>query len=277
LDDGKLVSVSVPTYNSGRTIYSCLKSIANQTYSPIEIIVVDSYSKDQTVSIAKKFGARIFFERGLTRQRFKCIEESRGQYIVLLDSDVVMSPTLVEQCVRKLNSYREFDALFVNNLSLRKVNGSMALTQSNYMESAQLDPDPVYGTALPRFFRADALKTIEKPRREIGYFDYAWIYFEFRKKGFKATYIDAVEYHMEYNHPIFIMKKFYRHYGHYIVPAFVENPMLVLWKSAPKRILFSTNTRLGVGGRINQLLLYGTKVVCTTIGIYHSMISKSAK
>ncbi len=57
---GELVSVIIPTYNSEGTIEICLESIANQSYKNIEIIVVDIFSKDRTVEIAKSYGARIY-------------------------------------------------------------------------------------------------------------------------------------------------------------------------------------------------------------------------
>lgn len=53
-----LVSIVIPTKNSGRTIEICLKSIKNQTYRNVEILVVDYYSIDQTRRVAKKYGAR---------------------------------------------------------------------------------------------------------------------------------------------------------------------------------------------------------------------------
>jgi len=52
----ELVSVIVPTKNSADTIETCLKSIKNQTYPDIEIIVVDNYSEDRTADIAREYG-----------------------------------------------------------------------------------------------------------------------------------------------------------------------------------------------------------------------------
>jgi len=49
-----LVSVIIPTFNSGGTLGKCLRSIRNQTYGNVEIIVVDKFSTDKTKEIAKK-------------------------------------------------------------------------------------------------------------------------------------------------------------------------------------------------------------------------------
>jgi len=46
-----LVSVIIPTYNEEKVIDDCLKSLADQSYKPIEIILVDDGSKDKTPKI----------------------------------------------------------------------------------------------------------------------------------------------------------------------------------------------------------------------------------
>ncbi len=54
-----LISVIVLTKDSSQTLSSCLKSVRNQSYSNIELIVVDSQSADDTVNIAQKYAAKI--------------------------------------------------------------------------------------------------------------------------------------------------------------------------------------------------------------------------
>ena len=58
------VSVIIPTYNSAKTLWICLGSIENQTYDDLEVIVVDNFSKDGTVEIAKSYGAKVIELRG---------------------------------------------------------------------------------------------------------------------------------------------------------------------------------------------------------------------
>ena len=57
--EGPSVSVIVPTKNSERTIERCLKSIKEQNYKNIELIVVDNYSEDKTFEIANKYADKI--------------------------------------------------------------------------------------------------------------------------------------------------------------------------------------------------------------------------
>ena len=85
----KLVSVNIPTYNSESTLEQCLKAVKNQTYKNIEIIIVDSYSKDRTLEIAKKFNAKVIMCKGkLLEARILGTEKSKGEYVLLLDSKI---------------------------------------------------------------------------------------------------------------------------------------------------------------------------------------------
>lgn len=54
-----MVSVVIPTCNSERTIGVCLKSVKAQSYSNIEVIVVNNYSADRTRGMAERFDARV--------------------------------------------------------------------------------------------------------------------------------------------------------------------------------------------------------------------------
>jgi glycosyltransferase involved in cell wall biosynthesis len=96
------VSVVVPTYNSERTLSECLKSVCNQSYPYREAIVVDNFSRDNTVNIAKGFGAIIIQRRcNPAAARNTGVASSTGQYILFLDSDQVLSTSVIEECVEK--------------------------------------------------------------------------------------------------------------------------------------------------------------------------------
>lgn len=96
------VSIIVPTYNSGKTLEKCLRSIDDQTYASCEKIVVDSFSNDNTLTLAKSFGARIVQHRcNAALARNIGVANSTGQYVLFMDSDQVLSPSVVEDCVEK--------------------------------------------------------------------------------------------------------------------------------------------------------------------------------
>jgi rhamnosyltransferase len=88
------VSIVIPTYNGGREFEQCLKAVYGQKVDfPFEVILVDSGSTDETLSIAGRFPVRLYeiskgeFNHGLTRN--KGIELSRGEFVVLMTQDAI--------------------------------------------------------------------------------------------------------------------------------------------------------------------------------------------
>ena len=92
----------IPTKNSGETIETCLKSVKEQTYPNIEVIVVDNYSTDKTREIAEKYGARVVMCRAI-RSRARNVGGglARGEFILSVDSDMELTPNVVSECVAK--------------------------------------------------------------------------------------------------------------------------------------------------------------------------------
>ncbi len=99
------VSIVIPTYNSGETIACCLKSVQAQTYSSIEVIIVDNLSRDDTTRIAEDFGARVIRQNSTPAlARNLGIVSSTGKYVLFVDSDQVLSRSVVTDCVRRCHS-----------------------------------------------------------------------------------------------------------------------------------------------------------------------------
>lgn len=98
--DKPLVTVIVTTKNNHATLEACLKSIKEQTYEQVELVVVDNNSTDDTKDIAGRFTSHVF-NKGPERstQRNYAVEQSTGQYVAIIDSDMVLSPEVVEQAV----------------------------------------------------------------------------------------------------------------------------------------------------------------------------------
>lgn len=97
------VSVIVPTKNSERTLKACLVSIRAQSYPQVELIVVDNGSTDATVDIAQELADladRWGPER--TAQRNRGARLASGEYLLFVDSDMVLSPGIISECVQAL-------------------------------------------------------------------------------------------------------------------------------------------------------------------------------
>ena len=91
-----VVTVIVPTRNNSRTIEACLESVRHQTYPAIELIVVDNHSTDCTASVAERLADRLIIagpER--SAQRNTGIEAASGEWILWLDSDMILPPDTV--------------------------------------------------------------------------------------------------------------------------------------------------------------------------------------
>lgn len=100
MNSNLLVSAIITTKNSASTMEPLLKSIKSQTYKNIETIVVDNSSTDKTVELAKKYTTKVF-QKGPERsaQRNFGAQKARGKYLLFLDSDMVLTNSVVKECV----------------------------------------------------------------------------------------------------------------------------------------------------------------------------------
>ena len=117
--DEPLVSIVIPTRNSEKTLLLCLESIKRQTYGNIEVIVVDNFSRDKTVEIGKKYGAKVYI-RGPERsaQMNYGALKAKGEFVYFIGSDFVLHPRVVEECVRLMK--QGYDAIITLNISYPK-------------------------------------------------------------------------------------------------------------------------------------------------------------
>ncbi len=107
--NGSLVSVIIPTYNREKFLPECVRSVFDQTYRPIEIVVVDDGSTDGTLKVLKELAVEagqkdgLFFASftvpngGAPRARNLGFEKSSGDYVVFLDSDDMFLPQKVSK------------------------------------------------------------------------------------------------------------------------------------------------------------------------------------
>jgi len=109
-----LVSIIIPTKNSEKFLGKCLDSIKNQTYQNIKIIVVDNNSTDRTKEIAKKFTDKVFNkEPERSAQRNFGVSQSVGNYLLIIDSDMVLSEKVIESCVIKIQENKNTKGIII--------------------------------------------------------------------------------------------------------------------------------------------------------------------
>lgn len=99
-----LISIIVPVYNAESYLDRCISSICNQTYPNIEIILIDDGSKDQSLEICKRWqlkDKRVIVihqdNQGVSASRNKGILNSKGKYILQVDSDDYISNSMIQK------------------------------------------------------------------------------------------------------------------------------------------------------------------------------------
>jgi GT2 family glycosyltransferase len=113
---GELVSVVIVSHNSLEWLKPCLESILNQTYSPIEIIIVDNASQDGTVGWVKmKYPAvhvvSVDQNSPLSAAINLGVLEANGEFYLLLNPDVQLKPDAISQLVEVANQSQECAAV----------------------------------------------------------------------------------------------------------------------------------------------------------------------
>ncbi|GEN51442.1 glycosyltransferase family 2 protein [Alkalibacterium pelagium] len=142
-----LVSVIVPTYNVERYVEDCIDSLLSQTYSNIEIIVIDDGSKDATVYLLNQYKDKIKLiahdnNQGQGARRNEGLTLVSGKYIYFVDSDDWIEPETIEEAVDQLE---KTDADLVRFNGKVFYEGDAALVkEGRYDFSSQLDHQHVY-------------------------------------------------------------------------------------------------------------------------------------
>jgi glycosyltransferase involved in cell wall biosynthesis len=100
-----LVSIIIPTSNSmtgTKDINRTIKSIINQTYQSVEVLVIDNFSSDDTFKVCKKYRIRFFrLKANRSKARNYGISRMLGDYALFLDSDHILTPKVVEDCIEQ--------------------------------------------------------------------------------------------------------------------------------------------------------------------------------
>ncbi|MBI4834620.1 MAG: glycosyltransferase family 2 protein [Planctomycetes bacterium] len=202
-----LVSIIIPCYNYGCYLSEAIESALNQTYKPIEIIVISDGSTDNTIEVAQKYPVRLINQvhKGAGTTFNNGVLASTGEYCVILNADDKIHPSYVEKTLSVLlkhnvtfvytymtlfgtiNGLVKHDEYNLKHLKLgQSINGSGLIKKSAYLESGGCDPSiavieewnlwlafaekKYYGKLLPEpllFFRVHKQKPRTKLRGKV--------------------------------------------------------------------------------------------------------------
>lgn len=120
MSSNPIVSICIPTYNRASMVSDAVRSALNQTYSQIEVLVVDNASVDNIEEVVSSFhDPRLKFVKndknlGQFGNFNRCIELAQGKYIHILHSDDWIDPEFTETCTRFLESNPEVVMTFTS-------------------------------------------------------------------------------------------------------------------------------------------------------------------
>lgn len=129
-----LVSILINNYNYGRFLSEAIDSALNQTYSNIEVIVVDDGSSDNSHDIIKSYGNKIIpvlKENGGQASAFNAgFAASRGEIICFLDSDDLFKPEKIAEVTQVFDKHENIGWCFHDLEFLSKTPESLAQVES---------------------------------------------------------------------------------------------------------------------------------------------------
>ncbi|MEM3641041.1 MAG: glycosyltransferase [Candidatus Bathyarchaeia archaeon] len=229
--NASLVSIIIPTFNSEKTLENCLKSIRNQSYKDIELIVVDAFSQDKTREIAEKYSAKVFLlaaERSPARN-FGA-EQAMGEFLCFVDSDMELPSKTIGECA-KLCKQKNVDAVIIPEEAV----GDNFLAKCRKLEKTMRRQE-AYGEA-PRFIRKEKFESVGGYSENLVIGEDFELTQRLRNFGSVIGRCKATIKHHEGNVSIkkLVMKLYY--YGK-TLPAYIKKePVLALKTSSPIRFI----------------------------------------
>lgn len=259
-----LVTITIPTLNSGKFLQYCLDAIKNQTYKNIEINIIDGVSKDNTVEIAKKYDVKKIkiYDGSLLQARYEGVRWAKGDYILILDSDQILEFDVIERAV-DMAEIQGLDMLAFEEEGVR----AGTLIEKLFEADRKLinkvnDLSPLTGVIMPRFFRAKLLKKAygnipSEMFPNTGGPDHAIVYYESWLLSKKVGILPNAVRHIEPSTFRQLWKKFYR-WGYTSVDAYLgPYHNLMVQKERFRTGLFNRGLMKESIGSIVLLLLKG--------------------
>lgn len=117
-----LVSVIIPTYNHGRYLNKTINSVLNQSYTNLEIIVIDDGSTDHTKEVVSAFDmVKYIYQKnaGVSAARNNAIPHCKGEYLLFLDGDDWLFPNAIDIQISYFNQTPNLS--FVSGGHVRKL------------------------------------------------------------------------------------------------------------------------------------------------------------
>lgn len=167
------VSVIIPTFNYARFLKDCIESVLRQSCQPVEVIVIDDGSQDNTSEVVNQFGKKVKYiyqeNKGLSAARNTGLRLCSGDYIQFLDSDDLLGDSVIEQKVRFLKANPHISIAVCRNYLYfsYKSDGGPKVGGQWFLHRANLDVHLMFANIAPphAFFINRAVV------EDVGFFD----------------------------------------------------------------------------------------------------------
>jgi len=107
-----MISVIILSKNEEENIKDCLQSVINLAS---EIILIDDYSTDETIKMAKSFGAKVFLRHlngDFSKQRNFGLEKAKNEWVLFLDADERVADKLAQEITAAISKYEDISGYF---------------------------------------------------------------------------------------------------------------------------------------------------------------------
>ena len=155
-----ILSIIIPTYNSSKTVATCLQSILNQTYTDFEVLIIDGISEDSTLKIVAGFNddrVTVVSEKdnGVYDAMNKGVNLAQGQWIYFLGSDDTLFNNEVLMNVYLEMQTNLYDVIY----------GNVLFVERNEIYAGEVSPENIFETNISHqaiFFRKSAFLKVGK-------------------------------------------------------------------------------------------------------------------
>ncbi|MBR1796582.1 MAG: glycosyltransferase family 2 protein [Clostridiales bacterium] len=175
------ISVIIPVYNVEKYLRKCLDTVINQTFSDLEIILIDDGSTDGGLSVCKEYESldqrvHVYHKPngGLSSARNYGIDKATGEYIGFVDSDDYISEDMYEVLYRNIITYNADISLCglydIYNGIPQKVNNDHLVIEANAEETIKIvmESEITSVTAVNKLYKRELFDKVRYPEGKVS-------------------------------------------------------------------------------------------------------------
>jgi len=188
-NNNSLISVIIPVYNGEKYLREAIDSVLTQSYNPLEIIIIDDGSVDNSAKIATEYvSARYFYQEnsGLSAALNLGIEKATGDYIAFLDADDIWVEEKLNRQMKALDQNQELDAVFGHHTIFYS---NKTGKEKNGIENEKILPAMFKGAMLIRRESFDSVGLFDTSLKLGDFIDW---YSRAKEKGLKIMVLSDV-------------------------------------------------------------------------------------